>query len=488
MESKNKPASMRANFVYNIIYQVLLLITPLITSPYVSRVVGVEGIGDYSYTSSMVMIFSIIACIGSGTHGQRGVAMRRDDEHSLTVFTQEIIILRWLTTGVSLLLYIAFIFTQADKYTELYLVQIITIISIGLDITWYFQGLENFRVTVSTQIGVKLFSVASILIFVKSSDDLLFYVAACILPTLMGYIFLWARLGKSVRHVKFKELHLLQHLKPELQLFMPYIGTLLFSHTDKIMLGYMMPDGTENGYYEQALKFITMSNAVVSSISTVIIPRMAYYFKKSDKEHIKFYSIEGTRTIMCISCLLAGGMFAVSPNIIPWFYGDGYEKSIVLLQILSIMMIVKGINNYYGYAILIPAFKQGLYTISIWVSAIVNIILNSVFIIIFDSVGACIASVISEFVLYAFLVFFIRDIMHFGEIIKDSIKYIVAGAIMSVITCFVTNQLTSSIIHTLVLIVMATVIYGVTLIFLRDSFVLSLIKEGLNRVKVLKKK
>lgn len=488
MESKRKAPSMKVNFIYNIIYQVLLLITPLITSPYISRVIGVEGIGDYSYTASMVTLFSIIASIGSGTHGQRGVAGRRDDEHDLSVFTYEIIILRGITTVFALLLYVGFIFTQAEKYTGLYIVQIITLVAIGLDVTWYFQGLENFRVTVSTQIGAKLLSVASIFIFVKSSDDLLFYVVACILPTLIGYLFLWPRLKKGIAHVNFKELRPFRHLKPELQLFMPYIGALLFSHTDKIMLGYMMPDGTENGYYEQALKFITMSNAVVSAIATVVIPRMAYYFKNSDMKHIKFYANEGTHLIMCISCLLAGGMFSVSANIIPWFYGDGYEKSIVLLQILSVMMVVKGLNNYYGNAVLIPAFKQGLYTIGIWASAIVNIILNFILIQTIDSVGACIASVISEFVLFVMLAFLVKNIIGIGEIFKGSIKYLVAGIIMSVITEIVATRLSSSIAHTLFLMVLAIFIYGITLIALRDTFVLTLIKKGIERLKTLKGK
>lgn len=481
-----KTANMKENFVYNIIYQVLLLITPLITSPYISRVIGVEGIGDYSYTASMVMLFSILASLGSGTHGQRGVAGKRDNEQSLSVFTYEIIILRWITTGIALLLYIGFIFTQSDKYTGLYLVQIITIVAIGLDVTWFFQGLENFRVTVTTQIGAKLLSIASIFIFVKSSDDLLFYVAACISPTLIGYIFLWPMLRKSVPHVRIKSLCPFRHLKPEFQLFMPYIGALLFSHTDKIMMGYMMPDGTENGYYEQALKFITMSNAIVSAISTVVIPRMAYYFKKSDQKHIKLFSIEGTRIIMCISCLLAGGMFSISTNIIPWFYGDSYERSIVLLQILSIMMIVKGINNYYGNAILIPAFKQRSYTIGIWTSAVVNILLNIVFIQLLQSVGACIASVISEFVLFSFLVFSVKNVIKFREIVKGSLKYLVASVMMCALTCLIANQLAPSIIHTFFLVIMATAIYGIALIVLRDSLTLSVIKKYLNIKRCLR--
>lgn len=462
--------NLKLNFIYNIIYQVLLLITPLITAPYISRVIGAEGIGNYSFTQSIVMYFSLIAAIGSGTHGQRGVAGRRNDEHALSVFSCEVILLRWLTTLVSLGLYSVFISTQAEKYTGLYLVQVITIVSVGFDVTWIFQGLENFKITVSTQILAKILSVVAIFAFVKSESDLLFYVAACTLPILIGYFFLWPNLCHVIKRVNIKELHPFRHLKPEIQLFIPYIGTLLFSYIDKTMLGYILVNGIENGYYEQALKFISMATALVSAISTVVIPRMAYYFKEADNSHLKFYSIEGTRAIMCLSCLLSGGMFSVASNIIPWFYGEGYDQSILLLQILSVMMLVKGINNYYGSAILIPSFRQNKYAIGIWCSAGVNIIINYFLIKELGAVGACISSVISEFVLFAFMIYYVGDLISVGDYIKNSYKYIISCGISSMITCVVGKMLGASVLNTITLTIIVTVVYCLALLLLKDEF------------------
>lgn len=479
----NSKANIKLNFVYNIIYQVLLLITPLITAPYISRVIGAEGIGNYSFTQSIAMYFSLIAATGSGTHGQRGVAGRRYDEHALSVFSCEVILLRWLTVLVSLGLYIVFILTQSKKYTGLYLVQIITIVAVGFDVTWLFQGIENFRITVTTQILAKILSVVAILVFVKSESDLLFYVAACTLPTLIGYFFLWSNLRHVIKRVNIEELHPFRHLKPEIQLFIPYIGTLLFSYIDKTMLGYIMPNGIENGYYEQALKFIAMATALVSAISTVVIPRMAYYFKEIDNNHLKFYSIEGTRAIMCLSCLLVGGMFSVASNIIPWFYGDGYDRSIILLQILSVMMLVKGINNYYGSAILIPSFRQNKYAIGIWCSAGLNIVFNYFLIKAVGAVGACIASVISEFVLFAFMIYYVGDLISIGDYIKNSYKYIISCGITSTVTCIVGKILEASVLNTIILVITATAVYCLTLLILRDRFFCTFLCKGLEFIK-----
>ena len=472
--------NIKLNFVYNIIYQILTLITPLVTAPYISRVIGAEGIGNYSFTQSIVMYFSLIASIGSGTHGQRGIAGRRDDKHALSVFFCEVVLLKWLTTIVSLGLYSVFILTQLEKYKELYLVQSITIMAVGFDITWLFQGIENFRITVTTQILAKILSVIAIFIFVKSEADLLFYVAACNLPTLIGYFFLWPNLRAVIEKVEIKDLHPFKHLKPEIQLFIPYIGTLLFSYIDKTMLGYIMPDGAENGYYEQALKFITMATAFISAISTVVIPRMAYYFKETDNIHLRFYTREGTRAIMCLSCLLAGGMFSVSSNIIPWFYGEGYDRSIIILQILSVMMFVKGINNYYGSAILIPSFRQNKYAIGIWCSAGVNIIFNSFLIKALGAVGAGVASVISEFVLFAFMIYYVKELISIGEYIKNTYKYIISCGISSVATCMVSKMLGASVLNTIILVLIATVSYCLSLLLLKDEFFWGYLRKSLN--------
>lgn len=475
MKSK---ANLKLNFVYNTAYQVLLLITPLITAPYISRVIGAEGIGNYSFTQSIVMYFSLIAAIGSGTHGQRGVAGKRDDEHALSVFSCEVILLKWLTTLVSLGLYIVFILTQSERYMGLYLVQTITILAVGFDVTWIFQGLENFKITVITQILSKILSILAIFAFVKSESDLLFYVAACTLPTLIGYFFLWPNLRHVIKKVNIKELHPFRQLKPEFQLFIPYIGTLLFSYIDKTMLGYILMNSVENGYYEQALKFISMATALVSSISTVVIPRMAYYFKEIDNSRLKFYSIEGTRAIMCLSCLLTGGMFSVASNTIPWFYGDGYERSIILLQILSVMMLVKGINNYYGSAILIPSFRQNKYTIGIWCSAGVNIIFNYFLIKVLGAVGACIASVISEFVLFAFMIYYVNDLVSISDYIKSSYKYIISCGISSTVTCIIGKTLEASVLNTIILVIIATSVYCFVLLILKDRFFKTFLCKG----------
>ncbi|HBM6379672.1 TPA: oligosaccharide flippase family protein, partial [Enterococcus faecium] len=159
--------NIKANYFYNIFYQILSLITPLITAPYIARVLGVDAIGQYSFTQSIVMYFCLISALGSGTHGQRGIARLRNDPSQMSVFFYEVVILRIFTTIFSLLLFFTYILLFGKKYFALFAIQSITVIANAFDISWFYQGLENFKYTVTRQIIIKLLSITSILLFVK---------------------------------------------------------------------------------------------------------------------------------------------------------------------------------------------------------------------------------------------------------------------------------------------------------------------------------
>lgn len=478
----NQTTSIKKNFIYNILYQIISLITPLITAPYVSRVLGVDNIGVYSFTQSMVSYFGLLAAISSGTHGQRGIAGKRNSKYEMSTFFYEVFILRVITTFVSLMAFILFSFTFGGEYLYLYLIQSVTIIACAFDITWLFQGLENFKITVTRQILIKLIGVFSILLFVKSENDLWVYTLCYSLPTLVGNLLLWPGVRKVVDRVKIEDLHPFRHLKLEFALFIPYVGVMLFSYVDKSMLGYICDSKAENGYYEQALKFITISASVVSALSTVMIPRMAYYFKNDDIRDSALLTKKGIKAIMLLSCLLAGGMFAVGPNVIPWFYGSGYEKSIDVLEIISAVTLFKGLNSYLGSAILIPAYKQGKYSIGIWISTVANIILNAALIPNFGAVGAAVASVISEFILYLLLSFYTRDYVGRKTVVCYVYKYLISGLIATVIIYIIANQLSSTWYNSLILAISQSLIYAICLFLLKDDIVVGVIK------KVLKKK
>lgn len=471
-----KKTSLKTNFFYNAGYRVLSLITPLLTAPYVARVLGVEIIGQYSYTQSIVVYFGLIAALGSGTHGQRGIAGYRDDKSKMSKFFYEIVILRFVTTVLSLILYGLYMWQFGKEYTTIFALQATTVVACAFDITWLYQGLENFKKTVTRQVFIKIVGVVAVLVFVKSPSDFYLYILCYSVPTLLGNILLWPGVSKIITSVDYKELYPLKHLRAEIELFIPYIATLSFTYIGKTMIG-SLSDVSENGYYEQALKFITIAAGVVSAFSTVIVPRMAYYFKQKDTSKIQHYIKEGVTVIMILSTLLVAGMFSIGGNVIPWFYGAGYERSITILEVLCFVTLFKGINTFMGSSILIASFRQGMYSISIWVSTIINVLLNFVLIPQSGAVGASVTAVISEIVLFFMLLYFVRDSLTFKQFFKYSYKPLIAGLIATTVVYRFAGTIRSSIINSALLGSAVVAIYAIVLLGLREEYLMGILEK-----------
>ena len=471
----DKSISIKKNFIYSMLYQILALITPLITAPYVSRVLNADTIGKYSYTQSIVMYFTLIASLGSGIHGQRVIAGYRDSMFKLSKAFYELVILHLILTLFAVVTNVLFMLVNKNDYW-LYIAWIFNIIANAFDIIWFYQGLENFKKTVTRQIIIKLIGVVTILIFVKNEDDLVIYILCHSIPTLIGNLFLWPGVHKYIEKVKVSELNIREHFKQTILLFIPYIATLLFSYVDKTMLGAMCESTVENGYYEQASRFISIAISVVTALSAVLVPRMTFFLKKDQKNYVEKYAKSGIQAISLLSFLLAGGLIVVGNNLIPWFYGDGYEKSIGLLIILALMLPFKAISNFEGSALLIPAYKQNKYSIGIWTATILNILVNAVLIPRWMAAGACVASVLSEIFLFFLLSYYTRDLLDIKMLISTIYKYIIAAVIMILIVGCISLNLKSSILNTIILTVFAIGCYGITLFILKDELICNYLK------------
>ncbi|TKM14646.1 flippase [Enterococcus faecium] len=465
--------NIKANYFYNIFYQILSLITPLITAPYIARVLGVDAIGQYSFTQSIVMYFCLISALGSGTHGQRGIARLRNDPSQMSVFFYEVVILRIFTTIFSLLLFFTYILLFGKKYFALFAIQSITVIANAFDISWFYQGLENFKYTVTRQIIIKLLSITSILLFVKTKDDLILYAALYSIPILIGNLLLWSKVNQYVSKVVVNKLNPMKHFKEEITLFVPYIATMLFSYVDKTMIGHFAINGNkENGYYEQALKFIIIAANVVSAFSTVLIPRMVSYFKMRDNVNIQKYLKQGIQLIMMVSAILFCGMFLVGKNLIPWFYGVEYIKCVDILKVLSFVIIFKGMNALFGGAILIPRFQQNKYSTAVWTTAVFNICFNYLLIPKYGAIGASIISVMSEVLQFILLTFFSRDVISVRKLISYSYKPLVSAVATIIIIDKIVNNFASNFLNSMLLSGLCCFVYVLGLLLLKEDMIL----------------
>lgn len=466
--------SIKKNYLYNLSYQILAIILPLITTPYLSRVLGAENIGIYSYSLSITTYFILFGSLGVAMYGQREIAYIQDSIKKRSKVFFEIILIRSITLGISLLLFY-FTFCLNGQYSVYYKILILEIIAHAIDISWYFQGLEEFKKTVIRNTIIKLISVLCIFTLVKTSNDLNRYFIIYVLSTFFGNLSLWIYLPKYIKKTNIKDLNIIRHIRPILMLFIPQIATQIYTVLDKTMIGAIIADKAEVGYYEQAQKIIKLLLTIATSLGTVMMPRIASTFASGNKQKVREYMNNSFTFIIMLVLPLMFGIISISNNFVPLFYGAGYGKVTPLLCILSPIVVLIGLSNVTGTQFLLPTKQQNKYTLSVIIGAIVNFTLNLILIKKFASIGASIATVIAELSVTITQFILIRKEVQALEVFKKSYKYMIAAIIMFICSNFIDCLISSNLLSIFLQTSISIIIYFGVLFLLKDKMIL----EGL---------
>lgn len=462
--------SVKKNYIYNLIYQMIVLIIPLVTTPYVSRVLGADGVGTYSYIYSIVTYFVLFGSLGVIMYGQREIAYVQDNKKQRTKVFWEIVFFRFITMLISIGTYICFFGIRGNEVL-FYRIFALELISNIFDISWFFQGLEEFKKTITRNIIVKVIGVISIFIFIKTKLDLSKYILIYTLFNLLGNLTLWLYLPKYTEKIGIKELNIKKHIKPIISLFIPQIAIQVYTVLDKTMLGSILGDMTQVGNYEQSQKIIKMSLTVVAALGTVIAPRIANAIANKKDEEVKTLLEKSFKFVWMLGVPIMLGIIAISNTIVAWFLGEGYEQSVTLLKIGSLLVMAMGLNNITGMQYLIPAKKQKIYTKSVIFGAITNFVLNLILINVLKAEGAIIASVIAEFTVLLIQIYYIRNDFDIRIVYKGCTKYIISGIIMFFVCYLIGMIMQPTLITTMLQIMIGAIIYGIILIMLKEEFV-----------------
>lgn len=468
--------SLVKNYIYDLLYRVLTIITPIATAPYISRVIGADGIGDYSYTQSICSYFSLIAILGSNVYGQREIAFCCNDKDRRSCTFWEIMCIRIMAIVASSSAYFLLCMQSSGIIKVLFLLQLVDILGLLFDITWLLQGVEEFGLLLYRNIIIKVLSVLSIFLFVKNQNDLYLYVLLTSVAVVAGNLSVWLQVGKFIHFVSWKQLRIKRHLLPILSLFLPTIALRLYDALDKTMLGIIVGSSSENGYYEQALKIITMAITVVTSLGNVMAPRMAVLYSQKNKEKLTSYMYGSFEIMWALALPIMFGIMAIAGNLVPWFFGEGYEKVIILLQCLAIICIPMGVKNVIGLQYLIPTERQNQYTKSILAGLGVNIVLNMILIPIYQSVGAAMASIISEYFVVCIQLFMIRKEIRLLTILKTIQGKLISAIIMGGGVYCLSKKMPTTIVSSLILTCIGSIVYFAMLLLFRDASVIK-IKE-----------
>ena len=421
--------SITKNYIYNMVYQVLILILPLITTPYLSRVLGAEGIGIYSYTYTIVTYFILFGSLGVALYGQREIAYAQENVEARKKTFIEIIIFRFITIGIATVAYF-FLFMNGEKYQLYYRILLLELIAGAFDISWFFQGMEEFKRTVTRNVLVRLCSVSLVFILVKTKEDLAMFTLIYSIADLLGNLSLWLYLPKYLKGIKVKNINVLQHLPQITLLFIPQIANQLYKMLDTTMIGKLVENKSELGFYEQGQKVIRLLLTIVTSLGVVMIPRMASTFASGDKEKINDYMKMSFKFVFFLAFPIMFGIVSISKDFVPIFFGEGYDKVAILINIISPILLLMGIANVVGTQYMLPTKRQKEYTISVVIGVVVNFILNYILILNYGAIGASISTVISQLVVDLVQAHFVRKEVNFKELLKLSYKYLLSGIVM----------------------------------------------------------
>lgn len=432
------------NYLYNVLYQILSIIIPLITTPYISRVLKVESIGAYGYTASIVSYFTLFGGLGLSMYGQREIAYYQNNKQQRSKIFGEVCLFRLLTVSITFIIYVLFILNvQNQQYRMLFQIQIISIVSVLFDISWFFQGLEEFKRIVFRNLFVKVVGALCIFCFVHSEENLWLYTLILVGSNFIGNISLWLYLPKYICAINIKELRPFRNINTVFQLFVPMIATTVYNVLDKTMIGIITCSDAENGYYEQTTKIISVVLALLTSLGTVLLPRMANCYVNNKVREFRELVNTSYRFVIWASCPFCFGIIAISSCLVPWFLGAGFEKVSVLIKIYAPVLLFIPISNIAGAAVLTPTGRQNKGTIAVFIGAGVNFILNLVLIRHLSSIGAAIATIIAEFVVTVLHIYYIRNDVDIKSLMVFWIKHLFISILMLVFIYVITARLLS---------------------------------------------
>ncbi len=476
--------SLKKNYLYRVFYEVLILLTPFITTPYVSRVLGPDGVGIYSYTHSIVMYFMLFAALGTAGYGAREIARARDDKDKSSKLFWEIELMTIFTSGICLIVWILVI-VFSTKYKLYYLALLPFILSTMFDISWYFTGFEKVSNIVIRNTAVRIAGIILLFALVKKKEDLILYCVINSVTALLGNLSMWLYLPGMLAKIDFRALEFKHHFHETLIYFIPTIATSIYTVLDKTLIGAITGSAFQNGYYEQATKIINIVKSVVFvAVNSVMGARISYLFAENKYDEIKRRI---SRSMDFIYLLAFGSMFGVvgvAARFVPVFFGKGYEPVVTLLYCMIPLVLIIGTSNCLGNQYYTPSGQRKRSAKVIVLGAVVNLFLNLLLIPRFEAYGATVASIIAELVITVIYVQMSAGYMTWKKLGEFSWKRIIAGIAMCGVVILLGNVLkTPNVVIIVAQIITGVLVYGLVLLLLRDSMLNELLQMVINVFK-----
>ena len=424
--------SVKKNFLYNSAYQIFLIITPLVTTPYLSRVLGASGVGLYSYTYAIAAYFVMFATLGMANYGVRTIAAVADDPERRSRVFCSVFASQLMIAVPVFLIYLVYALTMPQGGTVIALLWAMYVFSGVVNVSWLFFGMEDFAKATVINIATKVLELVGIFTLIHSAQDVYIYCGIDSLCFLLGFALLVPFLRKYVRLVRPTWAEIKVHFLPNLKLFVPVIAISLYTTLNSILLG-VMSTMEQTGYFDYSQKMAKMPLAVITALGTVMLPHMSGLFASGKREE-GLDLLDTSMWFMMVGGLaMAFGISGISPEFVPVFFGPGYEPCVPVMIVLAWVVPLICATNVIGAQYLLPMYRDNPYTISVCVGAVANVILCFVLITHLGALGAAIGTVAAELVVLAVQALYVRRELPLMRYVRNMLPFVAIGAVMVVV-------------------------------------------------------
>ena len=453
-----KKRSLADNFVFQFFYHVLNYVVPLIITPYITRVIGIKGLGVYQFSRTTSYYFFLLAMLGIARYGQRLISTSASKPLELRKNFWSLYFLHFCISFTAVVLYLLFVVLFIKEDRLIYYLQTFYVASAVFDATWFFEGVEDFKSVVLKNSLMKLISCVGIFVFVKSPSDLWLYTLITSLASLFCQVAILAQAVRLVKPIPFSKIEVLQHIKPLFYLSVTIITASLYAVFDKTLLG-LMSTKDDVVFYEYSNRFITIPRDLISIVGVVVFPRACKLASEGDFVGLKKYMNYSIIIVSMFGFACFWGLLATSDAIAVLYYGEDYEVCGQIIKALAPNILITDLGGILRTQYLIPRNKEKDYSLCICLNAVINLVLSIFLIPVLGIYGAVLGTIAAELFGFVYQLRLSREVVRWKDFGKQALPFCIIGFIMFAVLEVMNTFMSVSIVNLVLEILAGAVIY-----------------------------
>ncbi|EYT96413.1 oligosaccharide flippase family protein [Enterococcus mundtii] len=462
------------NFIYQSIFQIMKIVIPIITIPIVSMALGPAGIGIFNYTNSIAQYFVLVASLGVAMYGNREIALAHNRQEDISKLFWEIVVFKAILTLAVFFIYIAVVsFLPNSNY---FYFQSLTILAVLFDISWFFMGIEDFKLTSVSSLFVQIITFVLILLFIKDSNDVGIYILIQTAGIFVSQVLVWFFIKPFITFQKINLKKSFSHIKGSFEFFIPQVAITLYTNLNKTLLGLFI-GASAVGFYTNSLTLNTVFITIITTLDIVLLPHMSGLFAKKNVERIVELMDKTIDLQLFFSLPIMFGMLTVYDKLVPWFFGEKFLFINNVIPFFTPLIVIIPLGMAVSRQYLIPIGKVREYNKSVIIGAGINIISNLILLPTVGFFGVVISNLLAEFFVTAVRVRSFLTSTNFSFNFRRISIYFISALAMMMITRILTNSMQASLITNIVQGLIAITLYFIFTVVMRTNPIVSFIQE-----------